>query len=61
MTDLRATIDITYTVELPDDVSKEDLMTEAEAQEALIEELVLDRENITIEHIGVGRELLEDS
>jgi hypothetical protein len=60
MTDLRATIHIEYVIELPDDVTEEYLMTEAEAEDALIEELMLDRDDTTIERINVERELLED-
>jgi len=41
-------------------VSEDDLMTEAEAEDALIEELMLDKEACTVEHIDVERELLDD-
>jgi len=58
--DLRATVHIEYVVELPDGVTEEDLMTEEEAEEALIEELMLDRDDTTVEQIDVQRELLED-
>jgi len=57
--DLR-TVHIEYVVELPDGVTEEDLMTEEEAEEALIEELMLDRDDTTVEQIDVQRELLED-
>jgi len=60
MSDLRATVDLQYVIELPDYVSEDDLMTEAEAEDALIEELMLDREDCTVERIEVERELLED-
>jgi len=59
MTDLRATVDLQYVVEFSDDVSEDDLYTEAEAEEALIKELMLDKDDITVEHIDVERELLE--
>jgi len=60
MSDLRATVELQYVIELPDDVSEDDLMTEAEAEDALIEELMLDKEACTVERIEVERELLED-